>query len=341
MKLLTITIPTYDRPDSLRRTLPAFLTAIEPHKDKVGILLIDNGSEIPTADVIRPMLEEHPEVEVTVMRNRVNLGMQANIMRCFENCETPWMWLMGDDDLIREGALDTVLNGINEHPDCVFHNYVFNDWKRDAPYFSTGLDDFVHKIDYFPTILFMSVGIFRLDAFIPNLRYGYLYSYSWTPPIALILASLEEDKRVYFSTDALIDEPQLADRKNYWSVLNVFMGIPVLTDLPMKASSRRTLGKVLGAQLNLEQLPYHLIMNQRKDGDSEYALYTFDHIVYRNFYFGTSFVRRIKAFIYRLFVRFPSFGTFCIKTLYPLIARKAAKGKSIEEITVPDRWGRV
>lgn len=341
MKKLTITIPTFDRPESLKRSVPRLLEAIRSHKDEVGLLLIDNSSTIPVSETVAPILAEFPDVEVKVIRNRANLGLTGNVLRCFELCETEWMWLMGDDDVIKDGALGVVLKGLEAHPDCVFHNYVFNEWKRPQEYFSTGVSDFIEKIDYFPTVLFMSVGIFRLDAFLPNLRYGYLYAYSWTPPIALLIASLGKDRKAFFATDELIDEHQLADRKNYWSVLNVFMGIPVLTDLPLEPKARRSLGRLLGSQLNLEQLPYHLILNQDRDGDREYALYTFDHIVFRNFYFGTSSVRKIKALIYRLFVKHPRFGKFCIRRLYPLIAKKAAHGKQMDDIAVPDRWGRV
>ncbi len=340
MKRLTIAIPTFDRPEILKKSIPSLLERISGYSDQVQILILDNASAIPVADVIKPLASAHPEVQIDVIRNRANVGAHANIMKCYEHTTTKYMWLLGDDDTILPDALDNVLSAIDRDPEATFFNFTFNDFQRE-PFQTTGLDEFVSKTDYFPTLLFMSVCVYRIEPILNVLRYGYLYSYSWAPHLAVVFAGLGDSGRVQFCSSPLIEQHQLADRKGYWSVLNVFMGIPVLADLPMKSETRQKLGRLLGSQLNLEQLPYHLIENQRRDSDQAYALYTFDHVVFRNFYFGTSFVRRIKAVVYRLFVKYPRFGHAFITKAYPLVANRLAKGKTIEEVEVPDRWGRI
>jgi glycosyltransferase involved in cell wall biosynthesis len=341
MRRLTIAIPTYDREASLLRSLPVVLTQVAEFRHEVEVVLIDNASPKPVSEMVAPLLAEHDAVCVRVVRNRANVGLVGNILRCFETVETPYMWLLGDDDLIAPGALKTVLDGIDGDPEAAFHNYTYEAFDRAHPFCTVGLDEFVEKADSFATLLFMSIGVYRLDAFLPFLRFGYLYGYCWGPHLALVLASLGESGKVRFATEQLIAVNTIEDRKKYWSVLNVFMGIPVLTDLPMKPATRRRLGRFLGRQLQQEQLPFHLIENWKKDGDLDYALYTYDQISYRSYYFGATLTQRIKRFLYRLLVRFPRMGEWVIRTGYPLVARKLAKGKSIEQIDVPNRWGRV
>jgi glycosyltransferase involved in cell wall biosynthesis len=341
MRPLTIAIPTFDRDDSLAKSLPGLLEQVARHPDVVEVLIVDNASPKPVAETIESILAQFPGVSVRLVRNRTNIGGHGNMLRAFELTETPWLWLLGDDDLLTPNALETVLAGLEKHPKAIFHNYTFDVFDRPEAFVTKGQDEFVEKVDSFPTLLFTSVGVYRLDAFLPHLRFGYLYSYSWGPHIALLLASVGDEGQFYFGTEKLVGQHQLDDRKKYWSVLNVMMGMPVLADLPMKPQTRKSLAIFLGKQLQQEQLPYHLIQNWKLDGDLDYALYTYDHIVFRNYYFGSTLAQKLKRFLYRWLVRFPKAGEAIIRTGYPLIAKRLAKGKSIEQIDVPKRWGRV
>ena len=69
--LLTIAIPTFDRPgplaDTVRRLLPQ-LGAGE------RLLVMDNCSPQPAADTLREVLAAHPEAPAEVRRHRTNVG---------------------------------------------------------------------------------------------------------------------------------------------------------------------------------------------------------------------------------------------------------------------------
>ena len=99
---LTIAIQTYNRPNELLVLLHRLLPMLD---SRCKVLIVDNCSEEPVAEKQRRVLGDWPRVDLTIVRNRVNVGGGANILRCFELCQTEWLWVLGDDDLPTEGAV--------------------------------------------------------------------------------------------------------------------------------------------------------------------------------------------------------------------------------------------
>jgi hypothetical protein len=54
-------------------------------------------------------LQQYPHIDAQLVRNKFNIGANANILRCLELVRNPWVWILGDDDLPLPNAIETIL----------------------------------------------------------------------------------------------------------------------------------------------------------------------------------------------------------------------------------------
>lgn len=113
--ILSIRIPTYNRPEQIqmqvRRLLPQLC-------DEVILEVFDNCSP----QKVEELFSEEEKKLFLITRHSTNIGGDANIARCFENCLTPWLWTLSDDDYVMDNAIKKALNYITCNKDCVFIN---------------------------------------------------------------------------------------------------------------------------------------------------------------------------------------------------------------------------
>ncbi len=88
--LVTIVIPTKDRPDLIRRSVA---TALAQEGVAIEVVVIDDGSAFPAADAIAP------EPRVRVLRNETSQGVARARNRGIEAATTEWVAFLDDDDL--------------------------------------------------------------------------------------------------------------------------------------------------------------------------------------------------------------------------------------------------
>lgn len=100
--ILTIGIPTYNRPNSIVKTVRALLPQLN---DLVVLRVWDNCSDIPVVD----LFTEEEKKKFTIARNKANIGGDANIAGCIYHASTKWVWTLGDDDIPNNEAVKTIL----------------------------------------------------------------------------------------------------------------------------------------------------------------------------------------------------------------------------------------
>lgn len=106
---LEIIIPTWNRFKYLERTLSQF--ANSPFKN-CKITIIDNASTDNTPQVCEKYKNIFPNLRI--IRNNKNIGLSANILRCYEIAEEKYMWLVGDNDNWDFSDCFEVINAIEE-----------------------------------------------------------------------------------------------------------------------------------------------------------------------------------------------------------------------------------
>jgi glycosyltransferase involved in cell wall biosynthesis len=332
---LTVAIPTYNRNAILKTTLEHMLPQLD---DQCKLLIVDNHSDVPVEETLRDLLAAYPRLNYQIVRNRANIGGAANILRCFELCETEWMWLFGDDDHPAADGVSTVLRHVDSSPDCCFFNFASPRFSRPGPKTVRGIRQFVRELDNWSNLLYMSVGVYHVPAVRPQLRFGYHFAYSLSPHVAILLASLGEHASCCFSDECILEYAAPGG----WILVNALLGKMTLLELPMDEDVRWELAEKLREKPSLEAVAMYLLMSARKQKSWREAVYQYDQICSRVYYRDPALIRRFRAMAYRLLIRFYAIGYPAAITLFSLL-KKFPGFTRAEPAKFPtgNRYGRV
>jgi len=247
--MIDICIPTYNRADKLQRLLRALA---EQNDERYRVIVIDNASTDATREVVTAAASMWPAGRMITHRNRINVGGNANILRCLEKAESEWAWIIGDDDIPEPGALARVAMALAENPQAILLNFAttlldHSGVVRPSPRITTGLHDFIEAIDCFSNTLFLSANVFRPAALVPYLRFGYQEIGTCAPHLVVLLACLADNPtaQVVFSPvrNAVWESPQPDES---WAHRPVFMALPRLALLVREDAPRQKLLAAIG-----------------------------------------------------------------------------------------------
>ncbi|MDB5002306.1 MAG: hypothetical protein JWQ34_531 [Mucilaginibacter sp.] len=193
MYYLTIAIPTYNRKEPLINTLNKLLPQLN---DNCFLLIIDNHSDVFVSDYAIDLIEKHAQVNYELIRNRVNVGGNCNILRCFEYCKTDWLWVLGDDDELLPNAVETILFDITKYPEALNINYYSPNVihpLRTKTTISYGRGQFVESIDSFGAAIFISTNIYNSKLIGNDMMLANHYAYTCVPQFLAVFFASQED----------------------------------------------------------------------------------------------------------------------------------------------------
>lgn len=122
MTSLGICIPTYKRPDFLRRCIQSVIASASGLP--VRIFVSDDSLDDTNEAVYRELSPY--AVTIVIHRNEKNLGIDDNIQRVVELCDADYAWLVGEDDYFLAGALRRVHERLQRtRPPFLFANYAY------------------------------------------------------------------------------------------------------------------------------------------------------------------------------------------------------------------------
>lgn len=102
---LSICIPTYNRAAFLGEALDS---VIRQATDEVEIVISDNASTDHTEALVRDYQSRFPRIRYH--RNPENLGADRNFLKVVEIAQGEYCWLLGSDDALVDGAIETLLS---------------------------------------------------------------------------------------------------------------------------------------------------------------------------------------------------------------------------------------
>jgi glycosyltransferase involved in cell wall biosynthesis len=188
-KILTIAIPTFERPKALAECL----SKIFPQCDsRVSIVVRDNHSMPSVEAVFIELSQQFPRVDAVYIRNKVNIGASANFLRCFEESRAKWMWVLGDDDIIKPDAVETIIKACTKWPNAALLGFVVEDYSDAAmSLFSPevkadSLNDLLTKIGL-KCISLISSAVYNVEKFMPLLEAGYRSSNTNYSHLAMLI----------------------------------------------------------------------------------------------------------------------------------------------------------
>jgi glycosyltransferase involved in cell wall biosynthesis len=109
--LLSITMPTRNRPGLLERALGSVLRAMAPVAEHVEVTVSDGSADDATGEVVRRLLTGWPGGHRYV-RNQPPLELTANMNRAVELATGVWVQQLDDDDYLLPGAGTAMINAI-------------------------------------------------------------------------------------------------------------------------------------------------------------------------------------------------------------------------------------
>lgn len=256
---LGIAIPTYNRSQKLRELLDSIVP--QAIKWNVSIFIVDDNSSDRTDVVLKEFSKNFPLLKYK--KNRRNLGMYLNTLEAMEFAESQFVWIMGDDDTVKEEGIERVLTSLSENVDYVVLNSVLYD-----PEFKDIINKNIIKCNGVKTYYrgehgklledlressyhgFMSAMIIRRDLISQRLKefkspcFKY-YLNNWLPLIVFY-------RSIVGSNGLFICEPMILNRTdrrflapNFWekSIVGHMAALESLTDFSYNTDQlRRSLG---------------------------------------------------------------------------------------------------
>lgn len=107
--LLTIAVPTYNRPEALARLAKDFLISASG-MDGVEVVVCDNSDDAAA----RSNQEVFAETDVRYCKNEKNLGFHGNLLRCIERASGQWLWIISDDDGVDQEAFSGFVQALKD-----------------------------------------------------------------------------------------------------------------------------------------------------------------------------------------------------------------------------------
>ena len=127
---LTIGIPTYNGSAYIRDTLDSAIRQISgKFEARVEILVSDNASTDGTPEIIQTYQSTH-SVRIQYSRNDRNIGFDGNVDRLFKIASGKYVWILGDDDVLEDMALQHVINLLDQNPNLKAIQVNFDKYDR-------------------------------------------------------------------------------------------------------------------------------------------------------------------------------------------------------------------
>ena len=116
----SFSIPVYNGEATIKETV---LSILKECDDSCEILVMDNASTDNTGRIVKELAIKNQKIRY--QRNETNLGYDRNFHCCFKYAKGDYVWLIGDDDVLRPGALSYVKQVIkkNQNVGFIYVNY--------------------------------------------------------------------------------------------------------------------------------------------------------------------------------------------------------------------------
>jgi glycosyltransferase involved in cell wall biosynthesis len=111
---LTVLIPTYRRPDMLRRAI----ASVVRQRCGARVAVYDNGADHATHQVVEAFMQQGHAISYHAHER--NIGANANFAYAMAHVETEFFAMLSDDDLLLPGGLQRAIDAFATYPQALF-----------------------------------------------------------------------------------------------------------------------------------------------------------------------------------------------------------------------------
>lgn len=243
---LSITIPTYNRRGCLIKTLDAIIPQLN---DRCDLTVIDNASPYDVNSVFNEIVEKHGKQHQCrlIIRTR-NIGAGGNIAGCLMEAKGKWAWILSDDDTVKENAVEKILSII-----CNADKSIFILFSREGKKplqtetlisnSSTGMREDL----LFGEFLFISCGVYNVDAVKENLAWAYDFGYSCGGHFAMLAKSFYEKESIITVSSSDIVRMGQGATPDWTNTIRVCVRLLSLMELPIPIEAKTRIGASIRA----------------------------------------------------------------------------------------------
>lgn len=255
-KLLSICIPTFNRKDELKICLDRLL---ENNFDvnEVEIIIVDNNSNYDIYEELKEYQDKNSLIKV--FKNSVNIGGNANIVRCLEYATGDWIWFLGDDDKPYDYSISLIIKSLkNITPNIKLIKFSSSLGKVNEDCIISVFNDLLNLIkdnSFFPNMLFMSTCVVNRKYYLDNIIDVFANLYACAPHILLPITSLSKNSQncsILFSKNFICEwgdsEITWVPSLVWFSIMKAFNEIPSISSLNKRKISKYWL------QMNLRKI---------------------------------------------------------------------------------------
>ncbi len=249
---LTIAIPTFNRTQVLIENLKHLLPQID---ENIDILIIDNHSDEKVEDNLKELIKNYQN-KIKFIRNKANIGGNANVLRCIELCESDYIWILGDDDFPLPTALKKIKFFLAFH-DVIWINFHSSEFQpiRNAEAKVSSLIDFLKHLQSINELVFVSNNVYKVSCIKEGLADAYLNVHMMAPHLVSMLYGVLKTEPIgsyYITRDELfLSLSNNKDKTTSWSLFRVFVGTTSIFKLPISKSISKEIMRLLrGARKN-------------------------------------------------------------------------------------------
>lgn len=334
--LLTIAIPTYNRNDILAENLKLLLPQLTTD---CKLLIIDNHSDTPVGETVAPLISSLFKGKFEIVRNRANIGGNANILRCIEYCDSDYLWILSDDDPVLEHAVATVFDYISAAEPYDFVNFSIiekaRDGQRKQSIQTRGEHEFVRNIDSYGRVLLISSSIYRVtDQLKSQLSIANLYQYSCAPHLLALILSLNPNSVCLFSHEPIIHHcsNESTPRTLQGDPVAWALGMPIVLDAPLKKEIKDELHEKLVNWITPFPVMRQLLLKAAYEGKVEESKQAYRLLKRRFFCLKRGLSHRFLMVFFDILMVNPKFGFVIYAYIYLKI-----KGVVIDQDSIAGR----
>jgi glycosyltransferase involved in cell wall biosynthesis len=112
--LVTIAIPTYQRPHLLKDAIDSAL--FQENFSDYEIIIVDNENVFDVETATEKLIKSYSSDKIKYYKNQQNIGAFGNWNRCFELAKGKWVTLLHDDDSYFPFYIAEMVSIIQKHP---------------------------------------------------------------------------------------------------------------------------------------------------------------------------------------------------------------------------------
>ncbi len=245
-RLLSITIPTYNRRDSLIKLLKSIESS--SYQQLREIVISDNHSDYDIKEELSKEFTQDFLSYCRIIVNPFNIGGPGNIKNLFLLCHSKYMWMIGDDDEVLPDSIDIILRDIEEDSECAQFRYsiVIDAASNELPAKNVieenkimcSLNDFMQyyeeKDRHKGNMVYMSNNIFNLEKLKPYIHYAFTYNTSITHLIPFLKGLDERDIYIRYRNLQVVRYVGQPGGTS-WNYIRVMGAVSTINQIPFKS----------------------------------------------------------------------------------------------------------